>query len=114
VRRLAASKQEKGSINLDQTKLYVEQAKSRHNMDNLCFAMLERLAKTKSSLESFKAFKEGSNPNLFKSSFMQKRHIARLVAGKGQPMGSFDPRNSPLPPANPFKLPTKLNNAAGL
>ena len=43
---------------------------------------------------------------------LQSRSIARLVAGKGQKLGSFDARDSPLPPANPFGLPPALSKSA--
>lgn len=44
---------------------------------------------------------------------LQSRGIARLVAGKGQKLGSFDPRDSVPVPVNPFNLPKPVNNAAG-
>ncbi|KAI8910218.1 NADH-ubiquinone oxidoreductase [Gorgonomyces haynaldii] len=49
---------------------------------------------------------------LYKPAHLQTRNIARLVAGKGQKLGSFDPRDAPMPPANPFNLPPAANNAA--
>ncbi len=42
----------------------------------------------------------------------QSRGIARLVAGKGQPLGSFDARDQKLAAANPFGLAKPLANAA--
>jgi hypothetical protein len=52
-------------------------------------------------------FSKSTQPSL-----VFKRSIARLVAGKNDKLGSFDPRDSPLPPANPFNLPKTVNNAA--
>ena len=42
----------------------------------------------------------------------QSRSIVRLVK-KDNTLGSFDSRDAPLEPVNPYNLPTSANNAAG-
>jgi hypothetical protein len=44
--------------------------------------------------------------------YSQHRSIVRLVT-RDKTLGSFDSRDAPLQPVNPFGLPPKANNAAG-
>ncbi len=52
------------------------------------------------------------NKPLLLGSLSSSRSIVRLIA-KDKKLGSFDSRDAPLQPVNPYNLPAKANNGAG-